>query len=268
MLENGYRARALMCPPDFFGIHYEINPWMNVARAADPERACAQWQELSRVYRRLGVRIELLDPVDGLPDMVFTANAALVRDAEAVMARFRPVERRGEEPLLARWFAAAGYRVHTLGEERYFEGAGDAKFLGGTLYGGFPIRSEREALRQAGELLGVPTVPLELRDAYFYHLDTCFAVLRPDLILYHPPAFTPAAQATIAALPVEKILVSDEDALDFACNCVVLGDDLVLHRATRGLKQALAANGFRVHEVDVSEFLKAGGATGCLTLLL
>jgi N-dimethylarginine dimethylaminohydrolase len=260
--------RVLMCPPDYYGVYYEINPWMRVARPADHERACRQWQDLVELYHRLGVRIHLLEPVEGLPDMVFTANAGVLDGDRAVVSRFRPPERQGEEPYLERWFADQGYTVLRLPEGLHFEGSGDAKFFGGTLYGGYPIRSDRAAQARVGELLGAPVETLRLRDPQFYHLDTCFAVLRPDLVMYYPPAFAPASRRKIAALPAEKIAVTDEDARDFACNCVVFGDEIVLNRASPALERALGERGFRVHRVDVSEFLKAGGGTGCLTLVL
>lgn len=256
-----------MCPSDFFGVYYEINPWMSLAIAPNRQLASQQWQELFGLYQRLGVRVELLNPIKGLPDMVFTANAGLVYGQQAVVSRFRPAQRQGEEPHFRRWFSEQGYVVHSLPPGCHFEGAGDAKFCAGQLIGGYPIRSDRAAYDHLETLLGVPTVPVELVDPRFYHLDTCFAVLRADLVMYYPPAFSPEAQQVLAALPVEQLTIGAEDAIDFACNNVVFGDDLVLNRATPALRQMLAARGFRVHQVPMTEFLKAGGSVGCLTLI-
>ncbi len=50
--------RILMCPPDYYGIEYEINPWMSRARGATPERARRQWQTLYHTLRDLGARVE------------------------------------------------------------------------------------------------------------------------------------------------------------------------------------------------------------------
>src|SRR6202043_809380 len=70
--------RILMCPPDYYGIEYEINPWMSRARGADVERTHRQWSALRDTLIRLGVQVELMTPERGLPDLVFTANAGLV----------------------------------------------------------------------------------------------------------------------------------------------------------------------------------------------
>src|SRR5262249_14442220 len=72
------QPRILMCRPDYYGIEYEINPWMDRKVASDPSTSLGQWLALRDTLLGLGVRVETLDPVAGLPDLVFTANAGLV----------------------------------------------------------------------------------------------------------------------------------------------------------------------------------------------
>ena len=36
----------LLCPPDHYGIEYEINPWMSRARGAEAAVAQQQWKGL------------------------------------------------------------------------------------------------------------------------------------------------------------------------------------------------------------------------------
>src|SRR2546421_809188 len=134
--------RILMCPPDFFGIEYEINPWMNRLVGSDPVLASRQWSALRDTLGCLGARIEMLDPVPGLPDLVFTANAGLVYRDEFVVSRFRFGVRQGESPHFARWAEARGFRVVRLPEGCHFEGAGDALFCGETLFAGYRFRSD------------------------------------------------------------------------------------------------------------------------------
>ncbi|MDH5727078.1 MAG: hypothetical protein OEY60_16585, partial [Nitrospira sp.] len=91
-------SRLLVCPPDFFGIEYEINPWMRLSNRVDHERAVRQWHELMRVLEQeVGVALERMSPLQGLPDLVFTANAGVVVGRTAVVSRFRYPERRREE---------------------------------------------------------------------------------------------------------------------------------------------------------------------------
>src|SRR6202034_4356417 len=72
-----YTPRILMCPPDHYGIEYEINPWMSRSRGSTTELAQGQWRNLHETLKSLGVQLELMEPHPGLPDLVFTANAGL-----------------------------------------------------------------------------------------------------------------------------------------------------------------------------------------------
>ncbi|GAA3418446.1 hypothetical protein GCM10018952_54150 [Streptosporangium vulgare] len=65
-----------MCRPDHFAVEYAINPWMHPESGADREVAIRQWETLRSAYEDLGHRVSLIDPVEGLPDMVFAANGA------------------------------------------------------------------------------------------------------------------------------------------------------------------------------------------------
>src|SRR5438552_3162397 len=120
--------RILMCPPDHYGIEYEINPWMSRARGSTPERARQQWRGLYETLLRLGVQVELMTPRPGLPDLVFTANAGLVFGRRFFSSRFRHEVRARETPYFDAWFAAHDFVVETLPDNTYFEGAGDALF--------------------------------------------------------------------------------------------------------------------------------------------
>ena len=81
--------RILMCPPDYYGIEYEINPWMDRQVGSDPAESSLQWRALARTLREVGATVECLEPVSGLPDLVFTANAGLVYHNIFVSSRFR-----------------------------------------------------------------------------------------------------------------------------------------------------------------------------------
>src|SRR5438067_13178793 len=168
------QPRILMCPPDYYGIEYEINPWMSRARGSEPTRARAQWHALYETLQAVGVAVELLEPRPGLPDLVFTANAGLVYEKRFFGSRFRHEVRAREEPHFEAWFREHGFTVEHLPEGSYFEGAGDALFCGSTLFAGYRIRSDVRGHQELGTALSCQVLPLELVDPRFYHLDTCF----------------------------------------------------------------------------------------------
>src|SRR5262249_3700981 len=83
-------SRLLVCPPDYFSIDYEINPWMHRSNVVNPQIAVEQWHRLMKVLEHdVGVVLERMTPVPGLPDLVFTANAGVVAGRKAVPSRFR-----------------------------------------------------------------------------------------------------------------------------------------------------------------------------------
>ncbi len=262
------RAHILMCPPIFYGIEYEINPWMNRERQADHDLAVKQWNDLVAILIDLGAKISLMTPVRGLPDMVFTANAAMIYRRLAVLARFRFEQRQGEEPYDALWLSEHGFEVISPPENTYFEGAGDALFCGEDLFAGYRMRSDARGHQEIGRRLGVRVIPLELVDPFFYHLDTCFCPIAPGAALYYPPAFDEYGQTALRELIPELIPVEQEEAQAFACNAVVIGRMVVTNTGCPRMHAVLRERGYETIETPLSEFVKAGGSAKCLTLRL
>lgn len=267
------RQYLLMCPPKLYEVSYVINPWMqgNLGNSSR-RRAAEQWESLYAALSKLA-NISLVDPVAGSPDMVFTANAGLARNGVVAISSFYHPERQGEEPHFRKWFREAGYRVVDLPRATPFEGEGDALFSvdGLRLWVGCGPRTLEASHRTLQRIWDdVEVVGLRLVDPRFYHLDTCFAPLEDGSVLYYPPAFDEASLRKIEEFyPIEKrIAVSERDALAFACNAVNLGGTIVLNRISTGLEQELRRRGFDVVQVELDEFLKAGGAAKCLVMKL
>lgn len=260
--------RILMCPPDYFGIEYEINPWMSVAHGADPARASAQWSALKGTLVDLGVDVDLLTPAPGLPDLVFTANAGLVYRDLFIPSRFRFGVRQGETPLFEAWARSRGLEVVDPPEGMNFEGAGDALFCGEALFAGYRFRSDVRSHQWVGERLGVEVLPMELVDPRYYHLDTCFCPLARDAAIYYPGAFDEYGRAVIRERIRTRIEVRPEEAQGFSCNAVVVGRTVVLNRGAPKLAEDLRALGYATRPLDLSEFIKSGGSAKCLTLYL
>ena len=257
-----------MCPPDYYGIEYEINPWMSRQRQADRDVAIEQWEGLVAVLTQLGVEISLLTPAPGLPDLVFTANAALIYQRRAILSHFRHSQRRGEEPLCAAWLKQHEFTVEKLPEDHFFEGAGDALFCGETLIAGYRIRSDVRSEQWLADLLRCEVIPLELIDEHYYHLDTCFCPLAPGEAIWYPGAFDDYGRRAIAERIPALIPVAAEEAQSFACNAVVVGKHVVTNTGCPQLHQDLSQRGYTPHETPLSEFVKAGGSAKCLTLRL
>ncbi len=257
-----------MCPPDYYGIEYEINPWMSRSRNSDSTLAKDQWHALRELLDQLGADIRLMPAEAGLPDLVFTANAGLVFHNRVYLSRFRHEARQGETPLDERWFRDEGFETVTMSGEWAFEGAGDALFCGQTLFAGYLIRSDAAGMQWLAAQIGCRVIPLQLVDEHYYHLDTCFCPLSPEEAIYYPPAFDGYAQTALREHIPNLIAVTEAEAARFACNAVVIGRHIVLNTGCPELERELNQRGYHVHHTELGEFIKAGGSAKCLTLRL
>ncbi|HWZ52597.1 MAG TPA: arginine deiminase-related protein [Granulicella sp.] len=266
------RQAFLMCAPDLYEVDYVINPWMvGQVHHASRERAAAQWKDLYRAVSEIA-DVTLIAPQPGSPDMVFTANAGLVYRRNVALSRFFHPERQGEEPHFRRWFESAGYTILDIPRSTPFEGEGDALFStdGSRLWAGFGPRTLAASHQFLRDAWKIDVVPLHLVDPRFYHLDTCFAPLSGGFLLYFPQAFDAASRARIEDFyPAEtRIIVEPADAARFACNVVNIDRTLILNRISPALSTQLKALGFEVIPIELSEFMKAGGAAKCLVMKL
>jgi len=256
-----------MCPPEHFTVSYAINPWMTTGEPVDSALAMRQWQALHDTYVSLGHRVRLIDPVPGLPDMVFAANGATVIGGTVLGARFRHPERAAEGPAYLEWFRASGFRrVHE--PEQVNEGEGDILFTGDVILAGYGFRTDASVKHHLEKIFGVPVVSLRLTDPRYYHLDTAIAMLSPGTAAYYPGAFDDEGRAALAGVFTELIEAKDEDAEVLGLNAVSDGRHVVLPAQAAGLADRLAAAGYIPVGVDVSEFRKAGGGPKCCTLEL
>jgi N-dimethylarginine dimethylaminohydrolase len=259
------RRRYLMCRPDHFAVTYAINPWMDPAAGADRDRAIAQWEVLRAAYVGLGHDVSLIEPIEGLPDMVFAANGALVVGGRVYGARFTHPERAAEGPAYADWFRRNGFtdvREPVYGNE----GEGDFLTLEKVVLAGTGFRTDAAAHREAEEVLGRPVVTLHLTDPRFYHLDTALFPLGGDNVAYYPGAFAPDSHRLLRQMFPDAVIATEADAAVLGLNAVCDGRNVVINVEAAGLIGELERRGYAPVPVDLSELRKAGGGPKCCTL--
>lgn len=264
--------KILMCPPDYYGVDYVINAWMEgQCGKTDRDLAHKQWLGLKAEIEKLA-EVLVIPAQPGLPDMVFTANAGLVLGNKAVTSRFRAKERQGEEPHFYDWFKAYGFESVEWPQDVVFEGAGDALWDRNLpiLWIGSGFRSDISAPAFLEKIYNRQVIPMKLVDPRFYHLDTAMCPLTGGYLMYFPAAFAPESLAIIEEkVPAHKrIIVREEDAAKFSCNAVDLKGHVIMNGASDRLQDDLKAAGFKPVLTPLGEFLKAGGTAKCLTLKL
>lgn len=268
----GTRPSFLMCSPEDFGVNYIINPWMTGnLHLASRELALEQWRQLHNALAQFA-NVEVMSSHPGSPDIVFTANAGLSYNGTVVLSRFLYPERQLEESHFRRWFEEGGYKVVELPRGVFFEGEGDALFScdHSRLWAGYGQRTSRLSHPHLARAWNVEVISLCLVDPRFYHLDTCFAPLANNYVVYYPAAFDAVSLEQIEAFYPEetRIIVSENDAVRFACNVVNIDRTLILNHVSPELNARLMSSGFDVIQLSFTEFLKAGGAAKCLVMHL
>ena len=272
-------GRVLMARPTYFDVTYAINPYMaDQIGKVNVDRARRQWNELRNVYVELGYTVDIIEGVPGLPDMVFSANQTLPYlmpdgSKHVLLSRMHAEQRRDEVPHFRSVFEEHGYTIHEIPEavEGSFEGMGDGLWHRGhdLLWGGYGIRTDLSVYEWLADELDLAIVALELEDPRFYHLDTCLSLLDPHSALVYPGALTLEGRQLVENCFDTVIEVPEQEATDLlACNAHCPdGTHVLIQEGCDTTVSELSMAGFRPIEVDVSEFLRAGGSVSCMKLM-
>jgi N-dimethylarginine dimethylaminohydrolase len=239
---------------------------MHSSIPVDRRLAIKQWEAIVRTYESLGHTVEFIDPVLGLPDMVFAANSGLVVNNTVYLAKFRYPERAGEEHPYRAWFAEHDLRIVTPTETN--EGEGDFIVVGDTIFAGYGFRTDLAAHDELRARMHNTVVSLRLVDPRFYHLDTALSALRDDNVAYFPGAFDAPSQAELQRRFPQALLVAESDALAFGCNAMSDGHHVIVSAQATGFHATLRAAGYEPIPLGTSELRKAGGSVKCCTLEL
>jgi N-dimethylarginine dimethylaminohydrolase len=259
--------KILLCPPTYYDIEYEINPWMRLENKVDRQKVKEEYGELKSVYKSLGAEVLEINPVKGLPDMVYAANLGFPLGSKFALSNFRYLQRRREADYARIFFEKLGFEIVTLPDGVYFEGQGDLLTAGGKYFLGWGKRSSREAKEILSKKLGIEFVDFELKDPYFYHLDMSLGPLDNETVLMKPESFTKEGVAKIKAEFENVIETTEEDNKFMACNLVVINKTVVIGQGiSDSLKKNIEKYGFTVKEVPMDEYRKGGGSIKCLTL--
>ena len=259
--------KVLLCPPTFYDIEYEINPWMHLQNKVNKDKAWEEYEGLKNTYKSLGLKVLEMTPVKDLPDMVYAANIGFPLGNNFILSNFRYKQRRKEADFAKEYFKNLGFKIFTFLENIYFEGQGDLLTIGGKFFLGWGQRSSRHAKDILNKKLGIECIDLELRDAYFYHLDMSLGSLDSKTALINPRSFTDEGLSKLKNEFPNIIETTEDDNKFMACNLVVVDKTVVIAKGISDkLKNAIEKYGFKVLAISMDEFRKGGGSIKCLTM--
>lgn len=257
---------VLMCRPDYFTVSYRINPWMFPENPTDQSKALQQWNSLYETYLTLGIDVDLIEPIPGLPDMVYAANGGMVVDGIAYSAKFRHDERAAEGPAYLAHLASKGFTAREA--EEVNEGEGDFLVVGDVILAAWGFRSDKESHDELRRVFGKDVISLKLINPSYYHLDTALAVLDDNTIAYYPGAFDDESLEILRTRYPDAILASEDDAAVLGLNLFSDGKNVIMAEQAATLRRDIDERGFTTHGVNLSELLLGGGGVKCCTLEL
>jgi len=255
----------LLCPPDYFNIDYSINPWMT-GEKIDIRKAKRQWLDLVAAIQNSGGKVRTIIPSKDYPDMVFTANAGIVKNNTFIISSMKHSERKGESYYFRNWFKKEEYNIVDIIPGVSFEGCGDALVHQDSLIGGYGYRTDLLALEVAAGTFGLSLFDLRLVDPRFYHLDTCFCKISDNKAIYYPEAFHKGDIEKLKGA-IDLIPIAEDDSRLFMCNSLRVNNTLLIPTNHSSIGKTIQNSlGIKTQTVNVSEFLKSGGSIQCLSL--
>lgn len=249
----------------------EPGAWLMLERPHLPTLQ-AQTHALAALYRSQGVTPHLYRPAAPKPNHLFQCDLFFMTPEGAILARMAARQRAGEERGAAEALAARGVPILlTPRGEALFEGA-DAMWLDDrTVLVGVGKRTNDAAVRQIAPVLadmGVRVVPVEIGGGV-QHLLGVVNLITPTLAAVISPHVTPSLRAALRDFELIELPSDEETEARRAMNFVTLAPGRIVMPANCPRTTAVyEAHGVECHPIEVSEYIKAAGALGCLTGIL
>lgn len=275
----------LVSGADYFADDYKINPYYG-SSDINLEKAKEEHATIVECFKKAGIKITKVNPPKDCQDGVYTANWAVIKGKKAIMSRL-PNARKAEEPYAASVLESLGYEIIKVPEEYLFSGQGDCLPCGKYLFAGSGYRSDRPAQKFVADTLGLELIQLHTipqlgqdgkpyinpvtnhADSFFYDLDLALSIISENCIAYCKDAFDEESQKTLESLPLDKIIVSLEEAQEgFACNLVSTGKSVIMSSHAPELKRELESRGLTCLTPEITELKKGGGYIRCISLAL
>lgn len=224
----------------------------------DTELTQQQFDAYVATLRLLGAEVMILDAFDAFPDAHFVEDVAVLTPEVIVLTRPGHASRRGEVDLVAEILADVG-PVERLTEPATLDG-GDVLRVGSTYFVG---RSERtndagyDAFASIVRAQGLDCVAIPV--AAGLHLKSSVNVLDDETVV-----LTAGFATEPAFSHLRHVVVPTNE--DYAACTLRVNDGVIVPEGYPRTRDAIAARGFDVHEVDTSEFRKMDGGLTCLSL--
>lgn len=248
----------------YFDIEYKINPWMQEDVEISFDKANEQYNAIIQAFKDENIPYKISKPAP-YPDSVFIADSGFLINNIFICTNFKYKERQREVIYWQNFFQEQGYETVILPSSVLFEGTGDLIYTNSQVFLGHGIRTNLEAVKHIKPFIQKDIFPIELINDRFFHLDTCFFPIDDKNILLYKDAIAPESLKKLKE-KYNIITAEKKEAMNFALNIFRYEKTLFLNKGNPKTKKLLEEYGYKVAPLDLSEFIKAGGAIKCMTL--
>ena len=264
MVRNeGERVRRVIVSTPREEYYRLADPGMhNIAAVADRYRAISQHRRLVDLMRKSGARVVNLKELAGHPNSVFTRDTSLVTPRGYIRLRMGLKTRRGEEEWMAEALDSLGVPCAGVIEPPGTVEGGDVILAGKAAFVSRSERTNSSGIRQLSRLLMGMDYEIRTLDLPppHLHIGGAMSVVGPTSVLCCRRLFP-------------RVFFEGFDVLEIPCpqatsaNVISLGGQTVIaEKSDSRTAQVLARAGYKVHRLDLSEFVKGRGGPSCLIL--
>lgn len=263
-------VRVAVRPPSPRG-DYALAHW---AQPLDLDLLLAEHAAFVELLVSLGCGVEVLPPVDDMPDACFTYDPVFVTGSGVIEFRGAKAVRAGEPPLLAAQLEALGVPVIGRLSAGATADGGDMFWLeADTLAIGRSYRTNQRAVEEIRAILadeGVTVLSFDLPHdqgpEYCLHLMSVISMVRDDLAVVHEPLAPVALLQELQQRGIAVIPLPEEDCASLGCNILAVEPNVVvIAEGNDATAKLLRDAGVRVHTYAASQINKGEGGPTCLT---
>ncbi len=227
----------------------------------DYEKALKQHETYIGALKKCGVKVTVLEADERYPDSCFVEDPAVVTKKCAIITNPGASSRKGEQveikKVLKKFYDEKN--IEEIKDPGTIEG-GDVMMVGDHFYVGLSARTNEEGARQFIEILNKygydgTMVPLEK----VLHLKTGLAYLENNNLL---------VAGEFVDSPIFKdfnrVIIDEREG--YSANCIWVNGTVLIPEGYGKTKKAVEELGYKIIEVDTSEYRKVDGGLSCLSL--
>lgn len=222
------------------------------------EKALQQHNGYCKALKKCGLELIMLKPDIQFPDGVFIEDTAVVTEKCAIITRLGAATRHGEENK-TRETLSSFRRIENI-ESGTVDG-GDILRIKDHFYIGLSKRTNEEGAKQLGSVLsryGYTSSTILVKNVL--HLKTGITYIGNNNLVSIDES------ADKQEFKEFKIIRVDNDE-SYSANCLFVNDFLLMPKNFPKTKEKIQALGYKILEIEMSEFQKMDGGLTCLSIL-